>query len=125
MKPWLFVGAKVTPNGFEPNPDLPWNREADIPQMGAVYTVRRVGLSAVPGGSGLCVWLVEIKNVCTVSWPWRRDVYRDCGYSASRFRPVSTIDTTHQVEALKKLARDATQTAKTPLHLATYRLLGW
>lgn len=59
----------------------------DIPLEGRVYTVARIGrLSFDDGASAL--WLEEARNKVYRNHLW----IVDCGFKASRFRPVATTD---------------------------------
>lgn len=106
MKPWLFVGAKVV------CVDASLHRGARslAPALseGTTYTVAEVGIGEESGL--LMLALEEIPSIPLPSrpdqdnMPWR--------YRADRFRPVSTIDTSKQVEALRSLMLDATVRGK-------------
>lgn len=85
MKPWLYVGAKVTPvrfrSGLAPGePKL---------MRGGVYTVSEVLELPHWDEPG-----IRVAETAMPAWLY---------YYASAFKPVSTIDTTRQVEDLKKL----------------------
>jgi hypothetical protein len=99
--PWLYVGAKVTPVRFSGAGDP----NAVKLRKGSVYTVREVlncnwqgelvlglrleGISAGFGSNGI-----------------------ERAILASYFRPVSTIDTSKQIEALRKLVEPSNLPAK-------------
>lgn len=97
--PWLFVGAKVVAVRFEENdfPDMPPSFE-----RGEILTVRHVA----EYGPYIGIKLVGIVG-CTHPF-----FGSDCPWAADAFRPVSTIDTTGQVTAMRELMQTAVKTQK-------------
>ena len=96
-RPWLFVGCRVVCVEKIAAPRLPGEI---FPEVGATYTVRSIeeasSLSPRPGE--LCTRLEEILNT-----PQHFiDGFMECQFFIERFRPVSTIDTTKTVEAMKQ-----------------------
>jgi hypothetical protein len=93
MKAWLYVGAKVVCVNNGPlgvGNGCRWAPGEEISE-GEIYTISEIRVT----GSEVDVRLVERTRHAFGDWAW--------GYAAERFRPVSTIDTTKTVEALKKL----------------------
>lgn len=88
MKPWLFVGAKVTPRNPCPYYAEILNDAADFiaPKFGEVYTVTAI----CPQGSLVALQLGGMPE--------------DTGYNADDFRPVTGADAT--VADLKKAMLD-------------------
>jgi hypothetical protein len=100
MKPWLYVGAKVVCVDAGDTRGHTW--KADKPIEGAVYTIAAVFPSGSVRGDGPTVLLEEIRNTKQTGGV----------YGADRFRPVSTIDTKHTVNAMRNLMLDATVRGK-------------
>lgn len=105
MKSWLYVGAKVVCVDASRKAGFHAMRAHQRPVEGETYTVTWVGPSVQDSGL-LCVRLAEIQRVGDI--PGSKFYGVDIGYRADRFRPVSTIDTTHQVNLLKKLVEKKT-----------------
>lgn len=90
MKPWLFVGAKVVcvKKG-------PWRND---------ITSALWDDATDPRNGEVCIVTEVLTRDDAVGI---RIAGRASPYNAKHFRPVSTIDTTKTVEALRKLTLDA------------------
>lgn len=98
MKPWLYVGAKVVCVDDSPiirgiHPKLSKDAVYTVAAIGTQPNGVEIALGEMPRTGGRC-----------------RDEYGDDRfyYNVIRFRPVSTIDTTHTVNEMRSLMLDAT-----------------
>lgn len=109
MKPWLFVGAKVVCTKRDAWAGDRVDQPERDPQYGEVLTVREI--TADDGAGFTCLRFVEISNPkvrwCAVSRKWN-----EARYWAVHFRPITTIDTTHQVTEMVELMKRARKTQR-------------